>query len=162
MELLEEQGLMGRVDGAKPREVFLDRLGGVDALTFAAKEHDLESELKPFGYREEEETADDYSDDFEEVEESDNLEDEINDRPALPAQAERAGEEVNKDEEENDKPGAVEEAEVEGEEPIEEEMEDEPKAGPEEADSKTEKINSQPRPPTGGGGKKFFSDDEWT
>ncbi|MEI6627152.1 MAG: DNA translocase FtsK 4TM domain-containing protein, partial [bacterium] len=46
LDLLEEKGIIGASDGAKPREVFLDALGGVDALEFAAKEHNLTGELK--------------------------------------------------------------------------------------------------------------------
>ncbi|MFA5029952.1 MAG: DNA translocase FtsK 4TM domain-containing protein [Patescibacteria group bacterium] len=45
LDLLEEEGVIGPADGAKPREVFLDKLGGVDALNFAAREHDLTGEL---------------------------------------------------------------------------------------------------------------------
>jgi DNA segregation ATPase FtsK/SpoIIIE, S-DNA-T family len=45
LDLLEEQGIIGPSDGAKAREVFLDRLGGVGAVEFAAKEHNLEGEL---------------------------------------------------------------------------------------------------------------------
>lgn len=47
LDLLEEQGIVGSADGAKPREVYLERLGEVDALTFAAREHDLTGELIP-------------------------------------------------------------------------------------------------------------------
>ncbi|MBI5765832.1 DNA translocase FtsK 4TM domain-containing protein [Candidatus Falkowbacteria bacterium] len=48
LDLLEEQAVIGPADGAKPREVFLDRLDGVDdVVAFAAKEYDLEGELAP-------------------------------------------------------------------------------------------------------------------
>lgn len=48
LDLLEEQGVIGPADGAKPREVFLDQLGGVDDVVgFAAREYDLEGELAP-------------------------------------------------------------------------------------------------------------------
>jgi len=53
LDLLEEQGVVGPADGAKPREIFLEKLGGVGAVEFAAREHDLEGELRPL---EEEET----------------------------------------------------------------------------------------------------------
>ncbi len=48
LDLLEQQGIIGPSDGAKPREVFLDKLGGVSAVEFAAREHDLAGELRPF------------------------------------------------------------------------------------------------------------------
>lgn len=48
LDLLEEQGVIGPADGAKPREVFLDKLGGVSSLEFASREYDLSGELRPF------------------------------------------------------------------------------------------------------------------
>lgn len=45
LDLMEAQGVIGPADGAKAREIFLDRLGGVGAVQFAAREHDLEGEL---------------------------------------------------------------------------------------------------------------------
>ncbi|MFA5047407.1 MAG: DNA translocase FtsK 4TM domain-containing protein [Patescibacteria group bacterium] len=45
LDILEERGVIGPSDGAKPREVFLDSLGGVDAVDFAAREHGLTGEL---------------------------------------------------------------------------------------------------------------------
>ena len=47
LDILEEKGIIGPPDGAKPREVFLDQLGGVGAMEFSAREHDLEGELRP-------------------------------------------------------------------------------------------------------------------
>jgi hypothetical protein len=47
LDLLEEKGIIGPADGAKPREVFLDQLGGVGAVEFAAREHNLTGELRP-------------------------------------------------------------------------------------------------------------------
>lgn len=47
LDLLEEKGIIGPSDGAKPREVFLDQLGGVGAVDFAAREHGLTGELRP-------------------------------------------------------------------------------------------------------------------
>jgi len=48
LDLLEERGIIGPADGAKPREVFLDRLGGdINPVAFAAREHDLVGELRP-------------------------------------------------------------------------------------------------------------------
>lgn len=46
LDMLEEKGIIGPADGAKPREVFLDRLGGVGAVEFSAREHGLTGELK--------------------------------------------------------------------------------------------------------------------
>jgi S-DNA-T family DNA segregation ATPase FtsK/SpoIIIE len=47
LDLLEEQGIVGPADGAKPREVYLERLGQVsNVVAFAAAEHDLEGELR--------------------------------------------------------------------------------------------------------------------
>ncbi len=46
LDLLEEQGIIGPSDGAKAREVFLDKLGGVDNLVaYSASEYDLEGEM---------------------------------------------------------------------------------------------------------------------
>jgi S-DNA-T family DNA segregation ATPase FtsK/SpoIIIE len=59
LDLLEDQGIIGPADGAKPREVFLDRLNGVDAVEFAAKEHGLEGELSPSDLEEENEEKED-------------------------------------------------------------------------------------------------------
>lgn len=60
LDLLEEQGIIGPSDGAKAREIFLDKLGGVGAVEFAAREHDLTGELRPIsgsrgGFMEEDE-----------------------------------------------------------------------------------------------------------
>ena len=49
LDLLEDQGIIGPADGAKPREVFLDKIGSdVDLVEFAAREYDLEGELAEF------------------------------------------------------------------------------------------------------------------
>ncbi len=58
LDLLEEQGIIGPADGAKPREVFLDKLTGTGALEFAAREHGLSGELAPAGNFQEESSAD--------------------------------------------------------------------------------------------------------
>lgn len=47
LDLLEERGVIGPSDGAKAREIFLDKLGGVGPVEFAAREHDLTGELRP-------------------------------------------------------------------------------------------------------------------
>jgi hypothetical protein len=54
LDLLEDRGIIGPSDGAKPREVFLDKLGGVGAVEFASREHDLTGELRPIEEEEEE------------------------------------------------------------------------------------------------------------
>jgi DNA segregation ATPase FtsK/SpoIIIE, S-DNA-T family len=46
LDILEEKEIIGPSDGAKPREVFLDKLGGVGAVQFAAREHGLSGELR--------------------------------------------------------------------------------------------------------------------
>lgn len=56
LDILEEQGIIGPSDGAKPREVFLDKLGGVGAVEFAAREHGLDGELRPTAEEDEEPT----------------------------------------------------------------------------------------------------------
>ena len=47
LDILEEKGIIGPADGAKPREIFLDAIGGVNPVDFAAKEHGLTGELRP-------------------------------------------------------------------------------------------------------------------
>lgn len=79
LDLMEDQGIIGPADGAKPREVFLEKLGGVDTLKFASREHDLTGEIRPITntpeveqYDDEEEEYDDEDDDNnEEILESD-------------------------------------------------------------------------------------------
>lgn len=58
LDLLEEQGVVGPADGAKPREVFLDKLGGIGAVEFAAKEHNLDGELVGGDFAQAEEDSD--------------------------------------------------------------------------------------------------------
>lgn len=57
LDLLEEKGIIGPADGAKPREVFLDQLGGVGVVDFAAREHDLTGELRPIDEEAEEDPS---------------------------------------------------------------------------------------------------------
>lgn len=47
LDLLEEQGIIGPSDGAKAREIFLDKLGGVGVVEFSAREHNLTGEMRP-------------------------------------------------------------------------------------------------------------------
>src|SRR3989344_3991295 len=136
LDLLEEQGLIGPADGAKPREVFLEKLGGISALEFSAREHNLTGELEPFNDNrpvpadlldpDEEDNEDDENDD------STNFKDDTN-------------------EEENNNQNLVETSETK-EESVIAEAENEPA----ETDSKNQKINPS------AGGQKFFSEDEWT
>lgn len=67
LDLLEERGIIGASDGAKPREVFLDKLGGVGAVEFASREHDLSGELRPMEEEEEDEPSFTAFNNFEEV-----------------------------------------------------------------------------------------------
>lgn len=47
LDMLEEKGMIGPADGAKPREIFLDQLGGdTNPLEFSAREHNLTGELR--------------------------------------------------------------------------------------------------------------------
>lgn len=71
LDLLEERGIIGPSDGAKPREVFLDKLGGVGAVEFASREHDLTGELRPIEEEEEEEPSFTAFNSFEEVKSED-------------------------------------------------------------------------------------------
>jgi len=70
LDLLEEQGVIGPSDGAKAREIFLDRLGGVGAVEFSAREHDLTGELRPIASQDEEPTFTSFSRDRAAEEES--------------------------------------------------------------------------------------------
>ena len=53
LDILEEKGIIGPADGAKPREVFLDQLPGTDPVSFSAKEHNLSGELRSLEQEEE-------------------------------------------------------------------------------------------------------------
>lgn len=47
LDILEEMEIVGPAEGSKPREVYIDKLGGVDdVVEFSAKEHEVEDELE--------------------------------------------------------------------------------------------------------------------
>lgn len=93
LDLMEEQGIVGQADGAKPREVFLEKLGGVNPLQFAAREHELTGELRSFD-------TDDFDDEEEEEEIDEDDDDlsakvvEVNDKMAEIEKADEVIEEV--------------------------------------------------------------------
>jgi DNA segregation ATPase FtsK/SpoIIIE, S-DNA-T family len=57
LDILEEKGIIGPADGAKPREVFLDALGVDNPLEFSAREHGLSGELRKVRAEEDEEPS---------------------------------------------------------------------------------------------------------
>jgi DNA segregation ATPase FtsK/SpoIIIE, S-DNA-T family len=57
LDILEEKGIIGPADGAKPREVFLDALGVDNPLAFSAREHGLSGELRKVRAEEDEEPS---------------------------------------------------------------------------------------------------------
>ncbi len=150
MDLLEDQGIVGPADGAKPREVFLNKLKGLGALEFAAKEHGLEGELEAYDQEmmaEEEPSFTAFKP--KESEEENNVSDEEDNpllamKPELPETdfSELIGEESEAIEDEPEE--EVEEMEEESpfiQDEIEEEKEEDKKS----------KIRS-----------RIFSEDEWT
>ncbi|NCN07676.1 DNA translocase FtsK [Candidatus Falkowbacteria bacterium] len=76
LDLMEDQGIVGPADGAKPREVFLEKLGGVDTLKFASREHNLTGELRPTSDHQVEE-IEEYDDENDEEFDDDEIEEEI-------------------------------------------------------------------------------------
>lgn len=72
LDLLEDQGVIGPADGAKPREVYLDKLGVDNQLEFAAKEYGLEGELVDYhqSYDDSENEAENLDVENEEIEET--------------------------------------------------------------------------------------------
>jgi S-DNA-T family DNA segregation ATPase FtsK/SpoIIIE len=135
LDILEDQGIIGPSDGAKAREIFLERLDGssADPLEFAAKEHGLTGELRQMD-NEEEEGEEDTEEDHDELEEEmEGSEDESED----------VVEEETEDDEDTEEEAESEELEENGEAGYDndEEMEDE-----------TDDSQS----------KKSFADDQWT
>ncbi|MEI6288213.1 MAG: DNA translocase FtsK [bacterium] len=146
LDLLEDQGIIGAADGAKPREVFLEKLGGVNAVEFAAHEYDLEGELKEepsftdFSYKEPEEEIEE-----EDVENEENIDEE---NPLM------TDEEIvqNKAEAESDEPeNIVEEID---ESPVQEEVIEEA-----EEIEEDEEVDKYPKKNKD---KKVFDNDEWS
>jgi S-DNA-T family DNA segregation ATPase FtsK/SpoIIIE len=188
LDLLEEKGMIGPSDGAKPREVFLDQLGGVGAVEFAAREHNLTGELRPMERDEEEEpTFTSFTRGVETAPEIDNSEETTETEETESEQDKNE----NKDEEEGFSADflAVEETAVEEnvipeideiEETIIEETKEEPeaieeaieKAAAKEAKQKEEREEEiaaeevaeeeEIAPAKNKSGKKFFDEDEWT
>jgi len=94
LDLLEEQGVIGPSDGAKAREVFLDKLSrNADPVKFAAREHDLDGELRRMDGEEEDPTftsfdrvdnVEEENEAFEELEEAESKEIEETFSPVIP------------------------------------------------------------------------------
>ena len=156
--------MIGPSDGAKPREVFLEAMGGGGAVQFAAKEHSLTGELRPLTDSE----ADEWQDK------------EIEDDPGFTAfsrfDSPKADEFVQRDElvQDEDYHNEDEAIPLEREEEIADEIDsietDEIIAEEEQADAETsadeEEIEAEEEKvvpvKTAKGGKNYFSDDEWT
>jgi len=104
LDLLEDSGVIGPADGAKPREVFLDKLGGINELEFAAKEHDLTGELRSISDNEDNEndnSDDEYNDNDDEDDDED---EEINEEETIEETAEELDEEEDDNNNEEEKP----------------------------------------------------------
>lgn len=175
LDLLEDRGIIGPADGAKPREVFLDKLAGVGAVEFAAREHGLIGELRPDEEEEPTFTAFNKTVDNEEAaiereetaeaeaalavaegetefEEAEELE-EIEEVETADLEAETA-EEIDQSETETKEIAAAEEED--SEEEAVEKNEDEEEA----AEETEEEEPDRKKTPTKR--SKFFGDDEWT
>ena len=188
LDLLEEREIIGPSDGAKPREVFLDKLGGVGAVQFASREHDLTGELRPIEDEEEEEPSF-TAFNFEEVksEEDHDEENPLINGEEIPEELENVPEieELNEDSAEEDllaEIDAIEEEVVEEdklaqensdeeliEEVVEEEVSDEEQNSDEideseeaveelETETEEDEISDDKKDKK----KKLFSEDEWT
>jgi hypothetical protein len=167
LDLLEEKGIIGPSDGAKPREVFLDQLGGVGAVEFSAREHNLTGELRPieedeptftsFARNIEEEEADEPSKNIESEEE---IKNEVFPNDFLAA--------TEDDPEDNLEPVVINEdivAVVEEDEPIFEghdldELAD--KAEIEDVIEEAIEEEEEAPQPRNKSEKKLFDEDEWT
>ncbi len=160
LDLLEERGIIGASDGAKPREVFLDKLGGVGAVEFASREHDLAGELRPIE-EDEDPSFTAFNNNFEEVKPEEDEENPlINDKEfvqgSAPFQGE-AGEGFAEAELENN---PEELSLVDEMEPVDEEEESvaeveiiEDEITEEVEDEQQEEVPKK---------KKLFGEDEWT
>lgn len=115
LDILEEQGIIGPADGAKPREVFLDKLGQVGPVEFAAREHELTGELK-------------------ELEDEEEIEEELSEEDKTPTftkdEIEDEGEEIVDEEEEEEEEDEVGEN-------------NQPKAGPSRAEKSKKKKKTE-------------------
>jgi len=166
LDILEEKGVIGPADGAKPREVFLDQLGGVGSLEFAAREHNLTGELRPLENESEEEptatvftnkvmTDDKAVDDKEDDMPEDFLTDEAVDKEELTAGDDVFAAEVVADKIEEDLKTAV----IPDEETNEVEEVEERIRSKDEDDLEDELVLPKA---SANKSKKFFSEDEWT
>lgn len=166
LDLLEDKGIIGPADGAKPREVFLEKLGGVGAVEFAAREHGLEGELRPMSEDDEEEevslneeepgfTAFSRSKSAEEKTDNEEIE-EV--EPEEPHQIEDDAKETMEEE----KREIIEEAANEEAEQAEESEEEEEKEEEEEDVPAFSGKKISPAVKKTAGKKDYFSEDEWT
>ncbi len=159
LDLLEEQGVVGPADGAKPREVFLEKLGGVGPVEFAAREHDLEGELIGNDFSDspaEENSFDDGKNEEGIDKEDDEAEEVFSFKKQEVSDLEKDVDSIEEAEEEStDSDGGAEEIESEpvaaedNEEEIDNAAEDEPE----------EKGNEQPRKKSG---INQFDEGEWS
>jgi len=181
LDILEERGIIGPADGAKPREIFLDQLGGVGAVEFAAREHDLEGELRPMSDEEEtepsftaftrtqdEDAAKNDSEEEEEEVDADNEEAEEPPQAAQKHKSTKAQKQKNNLEEDENLKEEKENLEEDKETEIEEESaaleEDKNNKEEEDDEEEEEEVRQQKHKNTGAkkSGKSYFSDDEWT
>jgi len=180
LDLLEEQGIIGPSDGAKAREVFLDKISqNINPVQFAAREHDLEGEMSAIDGVEEEpsytaftrvDIVDEENEAFEELEEQesqeleeiiesnvkeDNIEEEIGSPEAGISQ--EAEQEEDETEQEVETDFIVEE--IEDGQPIEAEEEKQLDEAKEEFEENGNQDNQPKSKKTKGG---FFDDGEWS
>ena len=180
LDLLEEQGIIGPSDGAKAREVFLDKISqNINPVQFAAREHDLEGEMRAIDGIEEEpsytaftrvDIVDEENEAFEELEEQesqeleeiiesnvkeDNIEEEIGSPEAGISQ--EAEQEEDETEQEVETDFIVEE--IEDGQPIEAEEEKQLDEAKEEFEENGNQDNQPKSKKTKGG---FFDDGEWS
>jgi hypothetical protein len=109
LDLLEDQGVIGPPDGAKPREVFLDKLGGTDAVEFSAKEHELTGELAPEDEEDEEEEEYGATEDDTDEEDVDTEDGDLEDEDTKEEEGEQEEEEQEDEEQEDEELEEVDE-----------------------------------------------------
>lgn len=162
LDLLEDQGVIGPADGAKPREVFLDKISAAASpVAFAAREHGLEGELKPFiddeadeepsftAFSRDVDESDDATDEAENGDDDDDI-DGDGDNIVGNEAGEGSGiteDDVDDDEENSDGDLSDDEGEVQGddstdEENVDDELEDEAEEEAEEADFEGEETEA--------------------
>jgi len=162
LDILEEKGIIGPADGAKPREVFLDQLGGAGAVEFAAREHNLTGELRPLEDEDEEEPTPTI---FTSESVTNKVAKEVEDESVLSGAS--RDEEMTDEKMPEDFLAVIDEsqtAEIE-DEMIAEDMDTEEIEEVEEKikDKEIEDLENEPAlPKSSSKGKKSFSEDEWT